>query len=71
MTKVKSDGKRYAKLTWSGISGSRINYYRNSTKYKTPNDGVQRNGPLALGTYTFKVCKLNTTTCSANVTITW
>lgn len=71
VTKVKSGGKRYAKLTWSGISGSYINYYRNSTKYKTANDGVQRNGPLALGTYTFKVCKLNTTTCSASVTITW
>jgi subtilisin family serine protease len=71
VTKVKSGGKRYAKLRWSGISGSSINYYRNSAKYKTANDGVKRDGPLALGTYTFKVCQLNTTTCSANVTITW
>jgi len=69
--KVKSGGKRYAKLNWSGATGSKVNYYRNTTKFKTPNDGVQRNGPLALGTYTYKVCNLNTTTCSNSVTITY
>ncbi|HET9268510.1 MAG TPA: S8 family serine peptidase, partial [Vicinamibacterales bacterium] len=72
VTKVTSGGKRYAKLRWSGVSGTYINYFRNTTKYKTLNDGVQRNGPLALGTYTYKVCKLNSTTiCSGTVTITY
>jgi subtilisin family serine protease len=71
VTKVKVDGKRYAKLRWSGATGAKVNYYRNVTKYTTANDGVQRNGPLALGTYTYRVCNLNTTTCSANVSITY
>jgi len=71
VTKFKSGGKRYARLRWSGATGSSVNYYRNTTKFKTPNDGTQRDGPLALGTYTYKVCNLNTTTCSSNVTITY
>jgi subtilisin family serine protease len=71
VAKVKSGGKRYARLRWSGASGSNVNYYRNATKFKTANDGTQRDGPLALGTYTYKVCNLNTTNCSANVTITY
>ena len=57
--------------SWSGATGSSVNYYRNTTKFKTANDGTQRDGPLALGTYTYKVCNLNTTTCSSNVTITY
>jgi subtilisin family serine protease len=71
VTKVKSGGKRYARLRWNGATGSKVNYYRNTTKYTTANDGTQRNGPLALGTYTYKVCNLNTTNCSGNVTITY
>ncbi len=71
VTKVNSGGKRYARLKWSGATGSSVNYYRNTTKFTTANDGTQRNGPLALGTYTYKVCNLNTTTCSNGVTITY
>ncbi len=72
MTKVKSGGKRYARLNWSAVTGASVNYYRNATKKKTRNDGVQKDGPLALGTYVYKVCKLNSTTvCSAKVTITY
>lgn len=71
VTKVKANGKRYARLKWSGATGSKVNYYRDARKYTTPNDGVQRNGPLALGTYTYKVCNLNTTTCSVSVSITY
>jgi serine protease len=70
VTKVKANGKRYAKLKWSGVTGSKVNYYRNATKFTAANDGVQRDGPLALGTYTYRVCKLNTTTCSGTVSIT-
>ena len=68
---MKSGGKRYARLNWSGATGASVNYFRNAKKFKTPNDGVQRDGPLALGTYTYKVCKLNTTNCSSKVTITY
>ena len=62
--------KKYAKLKWSGVSGTSVDYYRNMTKYNTPNDG-RTDGPLTGGSYTYKVCKLNTTNCSASVTITY
>jgi subtilisin family serine protease len=71
VTKVKSGGKRFARLNWGGATGAKVNYFRNTKKFKTPNDGVQRDGPLALGTYTYKVCKLNTANCSNKVTITY
>jgi subtilisin family serine protease len=71
VSKVNSGGQRYARLSWNGATGSSVNYYRNSKKFKTANDGTHRDGPLALGTYTYKVCKLNTTTCSSSLTVTY
>lgn len=69
--KVKVSGKRYARLEWSGVTGARVNYYRNARKFGTPNDGAQRDGPLPLGSTGYKVCKVNTNTCSEQVTITY
>ena len=71
VAKVRSDGMRYAKLRWTGATGASVNYFRNTMKFKTANDGVKRDGPLALGTYAYKVCNLNSTTCSDPVTITY
>ena len=71
VTKILTSGKRYARLRWSGAAGSKVNYYRNSTKFKTANDGNKRDGPLATGSYTYKICQLNSTVCSANVTVTY
>jgi subtilisin family serine protease len=71
VTKVTANGKRYARLRWSGVTGTQVNYYRNSTKFTTANDGVQRDGPLARGSFAYRVCKLNSSDCSPQVTIVY
>lgn len=63
--------KLYAKLSWSGATGSTVDYYRNSTRYNTANDGTQNDGPLTKGvSYTYKVCLTGTQTCSGTMTVT-
>ncbi len=71
VTKVSANGKRYARLNWSGATGIKVNYYRGASKFTTANDGAKRDGPLTLGTYSYKVCNLNTSTCSGSVSITY
>ena len=73
VTKVRSGGKRYARLNWSGATGTNVDYYRNAIVFSTPNDGTQRDGPLARSTpYAYKVCLTgSTTSCSNSVTITF
>jgi subtilisin family serine protease len=70
VTKVTVGKKKYADLRWSGATGTNVDYYRNTTKVSTANDGVQRDGPLAAGSYTYRVCNTGTTTCSSNVSVT-
>lgn len=67
--KVKVSGASYADLAWSGATGAQVDYYRDTTKFTTANDGTHRDGPLTRGTHTFKVCNQGTTTCSASVTL--
>lgn len=69
VTKVTVSRKRYANLTWSGATGTSVDYYRNATKYTTANDGTHRDGPLNLGTYAYKVCLTGTNTCSTTISI--
>ena len=70
VTKVSSGRNKYARLNWNGASGTTVDYYRNTTMFSTGNDGTQDNGPLARGTYTYKVCLAgSTTSCSNSVTI--
>jgi serine protease len=67
--KVKSKRSSYARLTWSGAIGSTVDYYRGTAKVTTPNDGTEDDGPLARGTYDYKVCNAGTQTCSSTVTV--
>jgi subtilisin family serine protease len=70
VTKVKSAGQNFARLTWSGATSQpNVDYYRGTTKVNTPNDGTQDDGPLARGTYSYKVCNAGTTTCSNTVSV--
>jgi subtilisin family serine protease len=69
VVKVKSGRSSSARLTWSGASGSAVDYYRGTTKFTTANDGQQDDGPLSRGTYTYKVCNAGTNTCSNSVTV--
>jgi len=71
VTKVTVGKKRYADLRWSGATGTNVDYFRNGTKVSTANDGAQRDGPLAAGSYTYRVCNTGTTTCSSDVAVTF
>src|SRR5687767_14947056 len=69
--KVKVQGKNYADLTWSGATTSNVNVTRNTTTFSTANDGAHRDGPLARGSYTYKVCNSDGSACSANVSVSF
>ncbi|MDY7228794.1 S8 family serine peptidase [Hyalangium rubrum] len=64
--------RRYADLTWSGASANRVDVFRNNARVTTTaNDGAHTDTLSAAGTYTYKVCNAGTTTCSANVSVTF
>ena len=70
VTLVTLSRKPYARLNWSGATGSTVDYYRNATKINTPNDGTQDDGPLTKGvSYVYKVCLAGTQTCSTSITV--
>jgi subtilisin family serine protease len=72
VTKVKVSGSNYTDLRWANSTASGIDVYRNGAKIvpNTGNDGLYRDGPLARGTYTYKVCDVgSTTSCSPSVTV--
>ena len=65
------DGARRVMLSWSGATTTSVDVYRNGAKVATvPNTGTYRD-PVAVGTYQYRVCNLNSTTaCSASVSVT-
>jgi subtilisin family serine protease len=74
VTGYKVRGLQQADLTWSGASGSSVDILRNNVPIPTTtNDGFYtdeiniRGG----GSYTYRVCEANTSTCSNNVTISF
>jgi subtilisin family serine protease len=69
--KVKVAGKNYADLTWSGATGASVTLHRSATTRSTPNDGVERDGALARGSYTYKICESAGSLCSSSVTVTF
>lgn len=71
VAKVKVQGKNYADLTWSGATTTNVTVHRNTTTFSTANDGVHRDGPLSKGSYTYKVCNSDGSSCSSNVTVSF
>jgi len=69
--KVKGKTSDFARLSWSGASGTSVDYYRNGSPFTTANDGTHDDGPLGAGTYTYKVCLSGTSTCSAEMSVTF
>lgn len=63
--------KVYADLAWSGATTASVDIYRNGTlRTTTANDGAHRDGPLAAGTYAYRVCNAgSTTSCSSDVSV--
>lgn len=71
VSKVKVKGKNYADLAWSGATTSMVTVHRNTTTFPTTNDGAHRDGPLARGSYTYKVCNSDASACSNTSTVSF
>ena len=60
-------------LSWSGLSGSRADIYRNGSRMTTQNnsgsyaDSLNGRG----GTYTYKVCVAGTSTCTNDASVSY
>ena len=69
----KNKGSQTVDLSWSGLSGSSLDVYRNSTKWTTANDGSETDpiNKKGAGSYTYKVCDAGTSNCSNTVTVTF
>ncbi|HEV8176763.1 MAG TPA: hypothetical protein VGP44_03640, partial [Gemmatimonadales bacterium] len=72
VTGSRESGKQYMRLTWSGITGSMVDVYRNGVLKKlTENDEWYTNVRSHRGatSYVYKVCERGTTVCSAPVRV--
>ena len=70
----KIKGFQHVDLKWSGATSTNVDVWRNTTKISTTaNDGAHTDkiGQKGSGTYTYKVCEAGTSTCSANVSVTF
>ena len=66
--------KQYMTLKWTGATGSTVDVYRDGTFIKNePNDGKYVNSRSLPGSpsYTYKVCRVGTSICSNNATVTF
>jgi hypothetical protein len=72
-TAVLGNGTQRVYLKWTGLSGTKINVYRNNViVYTGANRGNTYNSvPPGPGTYAFKVCNNGTTTCTNTVTVSF
>ncbi|MFO7942892.1 MAG: S8 family serine peptidase [Anaerolineales bacterium] len=67
-------GSQYADLTWSGVTSTNVDIYRDGAVVATTeNDGFHTDttGQKGGGSATYQVCEASTTTCSNEVTATW
>jgi len=68
----KVGGINTVRLTWSGVTSTDIDVYRNGTLIATtPNDGsyVDSTGDTGRAHYTYQVCEAGTQTCSDEETV--
>jgi extracellular elastinolytic metalloproteinase len=70
----KVKGVQHADLSWSGATSAQVDVYRNNVRVTTtPNDGSHTDniGAKGAGSYTYRVCEAETTTCSNNATVSF
>ena len=73
VTAYKVKGVKYADLSWGGATSTNVDIDVGGSVVTTPNDGAYTDGPLGKGSgsATYQVCEAGTSTCSAEVTVTW
>jgi len=71
----KESGKKYARLTWSGANSDSVTVtiYRDGELLDdTTNDGDYIHGPFPSGKPAlYKICEINSSICSNEVTVSW
>jgi hypothetical protein len=67
------DGTGRAYLTWSGVTGTKVDVYRSAYMRNETNSGTYLDylPKTTVTTYTYKVCTAGTQTCTNNVSITF
>jgi len=64
-TRVLRSGDQMIALKWTGLSGARVDLYRNGVLRRvTPNDGSAYSAPKRTGVHSYKVCLRGTSKCS-------
>jgi hypothetical protein len=70
--KTNSDGVRYTRLVWSGLTSASVDVYRNAVKISVKeNDGSASDRISSRGTYTYKLCNQGTSTCTNQASVTF
>lgn len=72
-TAVKDRGRQRVDLVWGGASTDTVDVYRNGAVVtNTPNDG-SHSDPVSKGpgSYTYRLCEANASTCSDEVVVTF
>ena len=65
------NGQPIVSVQWSGATSSNADIYRNGVRIAvTPNDGAYTDRPTGKGTYKYKVCNANSSTCSPEASVT-
>jgi PKD repeat protein len=70
----KVKGRHHADLTWSGATGSHVDLYRDGERIASPeNTGSYTDAPGGKGRaeYRYKVCESGSSTCSAEVSVSF
>ena len=57
-------------VRWSGFTGTSVDFYKNTTRTSTSNDGLFTENLKGSGTVVYKVCETGTSTC-AQVTLSY
>jgi hypothetical protein len=60
-------------LSWGGLTGSRVDIYRNGSRLATQNNGGSYSDSVngRGGTFTYKVCAAGTSTCTNDASASW
>lgn len=64
----KIKGRQNAAISWSGATSTNVDIYRNGTKIATPKNSGGYTDNIGLkggGSYSYKVCEVNTSACSS------
>ena len=65
------NGQPIVTVQWSGATSPNADIYRNGVRIAvTPNDGAYTDRPTSKGIYKYKVCNANSSTCSAEASVT-